>query len=152
MRTGLWTLLLLTVVVAGCGKNDNFRNTGAYGGYGPVAPAPYMAPPATPYYGGGYTPQWQIPPQQPPQFQPFAPMYHYMQQTPQMAGYWQYLWYQWFLYSQQRQVPLYNFQVFWGQFCPQMWGGMSGYQQMYRWFDISVYQPRGYGGYCSICF
>jgi len=131
-------ILVITMLVVACGKNDNFRSTGAY------QPNPYVQPPNP----GVYPPQvqWQVPPQQPQQFQPFAPMYHYMQQNQQMAAYWQQMWYQWSVYSQQRQVPLYNFNYFWNDFCPEYWQSQPQYQQVYVWFDYNVYNS------CGNCF
>lgn len=155
MRKVTFSLAILLLVSA-CGKNDNFRTTGYYNPTVPQVPyTPYVAPPSMPpqYYNPGYQQpvQWQVPPNQPQQFAPFAPMYHYMQQNYQMQMYWQSLWYQWSRYCNQQQIYIYDFDTFWNDFCPQQWSGYSNYQQLYVWFDNNVYTPGGYG-YCQYCW
>lgn len=130
MRKGSLIVIGLTFLLSACGKNDNFRSVGGY--YQPSYP--YNAPQPQP----NYPVQWQVPQGMPQQFQPFAPMYNYMQQNQQLAQYWQYMWYQWQMYSQQCGCQQYDFQVFWNDFCPQFWSG-SSYTQVYQWYDQNVY-------------
>lgn len=133
MRKGLF-LVIAVMLVSACGKNDNFRSVGGYYNQ-PYTPSyPYSQP--TPQQN--YPIQWQVPQGMPQQFQPFAPMYNYMQQNQQMAQYWNYMWYQWQLYSQQCGCQMYDFNTFWNDFCPQMWYGTQ-YSQVYNWYDQNVY-------------
>ena len=135
MKKGLFLITALALI-SGCGKNDNFRSVGGYNYNTPYTPSyPYGQTPQP----GPYTVQWQVPQNMPPQFQPFAPMYNYMQQNYQMQQYWQYMWYQWQLYASQCNCPTYDFQVFWNDFCPQFWSGNSSYTQVYQWYDQNVY-------------
>ncbi len=133
MRKGFF-LLIAVMLISACGKNDNFRSVGGYYNQ-PYTPSyPYNPPQPQ----QNYPVQWQVPQGMPQQFQPFAPMYNYMQQNQQMAQYWNYMWYQWQLYAQQCNCPQYDFNVFWNEFCPQMWQG-SSYGQVYSWYDQNVY-------------
>ena len=122
MRVFLGILILMAVVA--CGKNDNFRTQGVY-----------------PYPGNGYpvvgTPNYQVPSQYPQQFQQFAPMYNYMQQVPQMRQYWPQLWQQWQQYAAYYQYPVYSFETFWYDFCPQYMAPQ--YYDTYEYFDVNVY-------------
>lgn len=141
MRKLIWVAGLLCLL--GCGKSDFYSDGSGYynqspyfGAQGPIVPPTGAYPQINPQLPQGY----------PQQYQPFAPMYNYFQQSPQMSAYYQNLWQQWQVYAQQRQVNVYSFPTFWYQFCPQQVP-----QQFYTWFNVSVYQQGGYG-YCGECF
>ena len=136
-KFGTWFFIAL--LLAACGKNDGFRQVGTYN------PAPVTSAPPPNYSGGGYNGggysgggggyfQPQMPANQPNQFVPFLPIYHYMQRSPQLQYYWTTMWQQWQQYARSQNTNQYNFTRFWTDYCPQ-----TMQQNMYGAFDNSFY-------------
>lgn len=121
---------LMFLLVAACGKNDGFVSS---------TPAGYVPPNYGPNPNQPYPPQVnnQIPPGYPSQFQPFAPMYNYFQQTYQQTM-WSQLWSQWQTYAYYHQTQSYNFNSFWNDFCPQYFYQTQNYDT-YLYIDVNIY-------------
>jgi hypothetical protein len=135
-----WMLAALALVsLVSCGKSQDYYNAGYAGynpgGYVPSAPQGYYPPISS-----------QVPTGYPQQYQPFAPVYNYFQQSTAAQQYYAQLWYQWQIYAQAQRVSVYNFPVFWYNFCPQQMP-----RTFYSWFDVNVYQPGG-SSYCGQCY
>lgn len=160
MRTCLH--ILVAILIVSCGKNEPVVSPA------PFVPAPTQAPPpstvpnnqngpfpngtypngtypngqsGTGYFpgngGAGFNPN--LPSGYPNQYYPFLPVDNYFRNQPGMSGYWNQFWSGWVNHCQRNQIPVYDFQQFWFQYCPQQWAGTQ-YSQVYQYFSSNVYQ------------
>lgn len=156
----LQAILVLSIVITACGKNDGIRTAGggSYpvnpGGYDPYLPQdPGLSPfPNNPGGGGGFYPPttgggyggggWGGPGTFQPYFPsgygtgfyPWMPIYGYYQQNVSLQPAFVVLWTGWENYACANQIPVYDFTAFWYNYCPQV---MS--TQLYQYFNQNFY-------------
>lgn len=57
---------------------------------------------------------------------------------PQLAAYWNQVWINWQDYAYNRGNDIYDFNAFWFDYCPQIWGG-TPMADVYNVIDINYY-------------
>jgi hypothetical protein len=154
LKKSLNILLLLSLLVVGCGKN---LAVGAYGqpysGYAidpttglpidpstgmPFVPSPIGGVGSPTVYPGVPTFVPQLPPGYPMAYTPFLPIDFFMRNNPQFVGYWSSFWMQWVGFSAQYGYSQYDFVNFWLTFCPTRWN-TPGFINLYAYLNQNFY-------------
>ncbi|NBX83468.1 hypothetical protein EBQ90_10360 [bacterium] len=156
------SLILVSIVLASCGKNDGIRTAGVGGPYpSPMGPsAPYPTGPTGYGPNPGYFPsggfsgypmggmfQPYLPAGYPAQFYPWVPIYWYFQQYVYLQPVFMTIWNGWQTYAFIQQIPVYSFSQFWFSYLPQVISPQL-YQyfssQFYPWMNPNLVFPASY--------